>query len=148
MYYLFWSFLFHLSNYENYFIAILKLVIEQLPRRKHPPPPPENCPCIRKFPTRTIVATQAIHIFFTDFNQTLQNNTYKRTPFTKCLLNLLRQNARKYNSLEKLTRKKIRKNFMVNNNNKIICIWYLSSKWPVRRIEQNEIVYIAQNKYL
>ena len=33
----------------------------------------------------------------------------KRTPLTKCLLISLRQNAKKYNFLEKMIRKKIQK---------------------------------------
>ena len=62
----------------------------------------------------------------------MQNTTYRRTPFNKCLLIFLRQNAkRKYNFLEKLIRKKIQKNLIVNSNNKIIRSWHLSSKWPV-----------------
>ena len=47
------------------------------------------------------------HIFFTNFNETLQKTAYKRTPFTKSLLIFLLQNAKKYNILEKLIRKKI-----------------------------------------
>ena len=56
-----------------------------------------------------------VHIFFTDV---------KRTFFTKCLLIFLRQNAKK-KILEKLIRKKIQKNFIVNDNHKIIRAWYL-----------------------
>ena len=56
-----------------------------------------------------------------------------RTTFTKCLLIFLRQNAKLYNFLEKLIRKKIQKNFIVNNNNKIIHTWYLPSNRPVCR---------------
>ena len=39
---------------------------------------------------------------------------------------------------EKFIRKKIQKNLMVNNNNKIIRAWYLSSKWPVCRSIVNQ----------
>ena len=34
--------------------------------------------------------------------------------------------------------KKYKKNFKVNNNNTIICAWYLSSKWPVCRCKVNQ----------
>ena len=34
--------------------------------------------------------------------------------------------------------KKIQKNFIVNNNNKIIRVWYLSSKWPISRFIVNQ----------
>ena len=36
------------------------------------------------------------------------------------------------NFLEKLIRKKIQKNFIVNNNNKIIRVWYLYSKGEIK----------------
>ena len=39
---------------------------------------------------------------------------------------------------KKLIWKKIQKHFIVNNNNKIICVWYLSSKWPVCRSIVNQ----------
>ena len=48
------------------------------------------------------------------------------------------QTQKRYNFLEKLIRKKIQKNFKVNNNNKIICAWYLSSKWLVCRSIVNQ----------
>ena len=61
---------------------------------------------------------------------------------------------KKYNFLEKLIRKKIQKNFIVNNNNKIIRAWYLSSKWLVcrsivnqtteERAEQNWVPWLKQ----
>ena len=40
--------------------------------------------------------------------------------------------------LEKLIWKKIQKNFIVNNNNKIFCPWYLFSKLPVSRFIVNQ----------
>ena len=76
-------------------------------------------------------------MFFTDFNWSLQSTTYNRTPFAKCLLIFLRQNAMKIQFLEKLIRKKKQKNFIVNNN-KIIRAWYLSSKWLVCRSIVNQ----------
>ena len=57
----------------------------------------------------------------------------RRTPLIREHLSLnaswfsYEQKQKKY-ILEKLIRKKIQKNFIVNNNNKIICAWYLSSK--------------------
>ena len=45
---------------------------------------------------------------------------------------------RKYNFLERLIQKKIQKNFIVSNNNKIIRGWYLSSKWLVCRSIVNQ----------
>ena len=68
----------------------------------------------------------------------MQNTTYKRTPLTKCPLIFLRQNAKKKKFSEKLIRKKIQKSFIVNNNNKIIRAWYLSSKWLVCRSIVNQ----------
>ena len=68
----------------------------------------------------------------------MQNTTDNRTTFTKCLLIFLRQNAKKYIFLEKLTRKKMQINFIVNNNHKMIRAWYLSSKWPVWRSAVNQ----------
>ena len=61
-----------------------------------------------------------------------------RTPFIREHLSLntfwfsYDKSAKKYNILEKLIRKKIQKNSMVNNN-KIICACYMSSKWPIWR---------------
>ena len=50
----------------------------------------------------------------------------KRAPFTKCLLIFFGQNEKKKKQfLEKLIRKKIQKNFILNSNNKIIRAWYL-----------------------
>ena len=60
---------------------------------------------------------------FTDVNQNLQNMTYKITPFAKRLLIFLRQSAKKFSFSEKLIRKKIQKNFIVNNHNKVILPW-------------------------
>ena len=40
--------------------------------------------------------------------------------------------------LEKLVQKKIQKTFTVNDNNKIMHAWYLSSKWPVCRSIVNQ----------
>ena len=49
--------------------------------------------------------------YFYRFQLNLTEHTYKRAPFTKCLLIFLRQNAKtnRYNFLEKLIRKKYKK---------------------------------------
>ena len=68
----------------------------------------------------------------------------RRTPLIRGHLSLnaswfsYEQTQKKYNFLEKLIRKKIQKNFIVNNNNKIIRAWYLSSKWLVCRSIVNQ----------
>ena len=65
-----------------------------------------------------------------------------RTPltreFTKYLLIFFRQNAKKIHFFGKIDSEKIQKNFIVNNNNKMIRVWYLSSKWPVCRSIVNQ----------
>ena len=61
----------------------------------------------------------------------MQSTTYKKTPFTKCLLIFFTRERKKYNFFEKLIQKKIQRNFIAYNNDKIIRAWYLSSKWPV-----------------
>ena len=50
-------------------------------------------------------------IYFYRFQLNLTEHTYKRAPFTKCLLIFLRQNAKtnRYNFLEKLIRRKYKK---------------------------------------
>ena len=68
-----------------------------------------------------------------------------RTPLIKELLLLnaslfsYARTQKKCIFLEKLTWKKMQKNFIVNNNYKIILAWYLSSKWPVCRPIVNQI---------
>ena len=68
----------------------------------------------------------------------------RRTPLIREHLSLnaswfsYERTQKKYNFLEKLIRKKIQKNFIVNNNNKIIRAWYLSSKWLVCRSIVNQ----------
>ena len=79
------------------------------------------------------------HIFFKDFSKTLQNNTYKRKPFTKCLMIFLRQSTKREQFFRKIDREKNTKNLIVNNNDKIICACYLSSKCSVCRSVVNQI---------
>ena len=69
----------------------------------------------------------------------MQNNTYKRTLFTKCLLIFLRQKA-KIQFSGKIDSEKNKKIFIVYNDNKIVRTWYLSSnvKWPVCRSIVNQ----------
>ena len=66
------------------------------------------------------VKSDLLPSIFTDFNSILQNTTYKRTPFTKWFLIFLRQNAKKKNFFEKIDSEENIKNFIANNDNKVI----------------------------